>query len=187
MQKPDLEALATQAEQRKLPPIEQWNPPLSGTMDLRITRDGSWIHEGRPIQRLELVRLFSTILRREDDGEYYLLTPVEKWRIQVDDAPFTAPLLEVDNAGKADQQLRFTTNVGDRVVAGPDHPIEVEYATPDSPPAPYVQVRGRLRALIGRSVFLELAELGEQREVDGETCYGVRSQGMFFSLGRLDG
>ena len=155
-------------------------------MDLRIARDGTWYHEGRPIRRESLVRLFSTILRRDDDGAYYLLTPVEKWRIRVDDAPFVAVLLAVAGQGESrNQTLRLTTNVGDTVDAGPDHPIEVEYDAPDGEPSPYVHVRGRLRALIARSVFLELAELGEERVVAGERILGVWSRGSFFSLGRL--
>jgi hypothetical protein len=184
---PDPEALAAQIGNRKLPPVDRWNPPLSGDMDLRITRDGIWHHEGRPILRESLVRLFSTILRRDEDGDYYLLTPVEKWRIRVDDAPFLAVLLAVDGQGEARaQSLRFTTNVGDTVVAGPDHPIEVEYDAPDAEPSPYVHVRGRLRALISRSVFLELAALGEEHEADGKRILGVWSQGTLFSLGKLD-
>lgn len=185
MYKPDLDALVAQIDGKKLPPIERWNPNLSGDMDMRITRDGVWRHEGTPIERLALARLFSTILRREDDGRYYLVTPVEKWRIQVDDAPFVAVLLDVLEPGAPAQALRFTTNLGDTVIAGPDHPIEVEYAKPDGEPSPYVHIRGRLRALISRSLFLELAELGESRELDGRSVYGVRSQGVFFPLGIL--
>jgi hypothetical protein len=180
----DPETLAAQIGNRKLPPVDRWNPPLSGDMDLRIARDGVWYHEGRPIVRESLVRLFSTILRREEDGEYYLLTPVEKWRIRIEDAPFLAVLLVADGQGEA-QSLHFTTNVGDTVIAGPEHPIEVEYVTPGAEPSPYVHVRGRLRALISRSVFLELAALGEEHEADGKRILGVWSQGVLFSLGRL--
>jgi len=184
MRKPDPTELAAQFQGKKLPPVEKWNPTLSGDMDMRIARDGVWYHEGTAIERIQLARLFSTILRRDEDGEYYLVTPVEKWRIQVDDAPFLAVLLAVAGQGH-DQELRFTTNLGDTVTAGPDHPIQVEYRCPDGEPSPYLLVRGRLRALISRSVFVELAELGEGREVEGETVYGVWSQGEFFPLGRL--
>jgi hypothetical protein len=184
MQKPDPAALAAQFAGQKLPPIKNWNPPLSGDLDMRIARNGTWYHEGEPILRETLARLFSTILRREADGCYYLVTPVEKWRIQVEDAPFLAVLLEVRNIG-TDQTLCFTTNLGDRVTAGSAHPIQVEYAKPGGEPSPYVWVRDQLRALISRTVFLERVELGEEREVAGELLYGVWSQGLFFSLGGL--
>ena len=185
MYKLDLAALAAQVESKKPPPLECWHPPLSGDLDMRIARDGTWYHEGAPILRQNLARLFSTILRREDDGCYYLVTPVEKWRIQVEAAPFLAVLLEVSDKGGKQQKLRFTTTMGDTVTAGPEHPIEVEYVAPGGEPAPYVQVRAGLRALLSRPVFLELTELGEEREVDGKPLYGVWSQGVFFPLGSL--
>jgi len=185
MYKFDPAALAAQVQGKKLPPLERWHPPLSGELDMRIARDGTWYHEGSPILRENLARLFSTILRCEDDGCYYLVTPVEKWRIQVEAAPFVAVLLEVSDKGGKQQELHFITNMGDRITAGPEHPIEVEYATAGGEPAPYVHVRARLRALLSRPVFLELAELGEEREVDGKPLYGVWSQGVFFPLGSL--
>ena len=183
---PDPAILAVQLNaNRPLPPVERWNPPLLGDMDLRIARDGVWHHEGTPIQREALVRLFASILRCDEDGHYYLVTPVEKWRIRVDDAPFLAIRLDAANTGP-DQCLTFTTNVGDQVTAGPDHPLIVEYRTPGGEPAPYLHIRGRLRALLSRAVFLELAELGEERRTAAGRDYGVWSQGQFFSLGRLD-
>ena len=183
---PDPAILAAQLNaNRPLPPVDQWNPPLLGDMDLRIARDGVWHHAGTPIQREALVRLFASILRCDDDGHYYLVTPVEKWQIRVDDAPFLAIRVDATSAGP-DQCLTFTTNVGDQVTAGPDHPLIVEYQTPGGEPAPYLQVRGRLRALLSRAVFLELAELGEERRTADGRDYGVWSQGQFFSLGRLD-
>lgn len=183
---PDPAVLAAQMNSiRPLPPVERWNPPFLGDMDLRIARDGVWRHEGTPIQREALVRLFASILRRDEDGHYYLVTPVEKWRIQVDDAPFLAIRLDVQDSG-ADQRLTFTTNVGDQVMAGPDHPLIVEYHVPGGEPAPYIHVRGRLRALLSRAVFLELAECGEERQTADGRDYGVWSQGQFFSLGPLD-
>jgi len=184
MRKYDIAALAAQVQGTKLPPVERWNPPLSGDMDMRIARDGTWFHEGSPIEREKLARLFSTILRRDEDGCHYLVTPVEKWRIRVDDAPFVAVWLAVTGQGEA-QELRFTTNLGDQVMAGPEHPIQVEYQAAGGEPSPYVHVRARLRALISRSVFLELAELGMEREVDGKLLFGVWSQGVFFPLGSL--
>lgn len=184
MNKPDPVALAQQVQNQKLPPIDRWNPPLSGDMDMRIARDGTWHHEGKAIERQHLARLFSTILRREEDGDYYLVTPVEKWRIRVDDAPLVAVLLDVIGDGK-EQALRFTTNLGDVVTAGPEHAIEVEYTKPGGEPSPYVHIRDRLRALLSRSVFLELAELGEECDVDGKLVFGVYSQNIFFPLGSL--
>ncbi len=185
--RPDLAALepALMPAGRSPPPVECWNPPLSGDMDLRITRDGVWLHEGAPIQREALVRLFASILRRDEDGHYYLVTPVEKWRIQVDDAPFLAVRLDATGE-KNDQSLIFTTHLGDVVIAGPDHPLMVEYPFPSSAPAPYLHVRGRLRALLTRAVFVELAELGEERPSDRGRDFGVWSRGCFFSLGLLD-
>jgi hypothetical protein len=186
MRKPDPDRLAAQGGPgKRLPPVERWNPPLSGDMDLRIARDGIWHHEGRPILREPLVRVFSTILRRDEDGHYYLLTPAEKWRIQVDDVPFLAIFLESEGKGET-QTLRFTTNLGDKVVASPEHPIQVKYTAPDGEPAPYVHVRQRLWARISRSVFLELAQLGLESERNKKKILGVWSQGVFFSLGSLE-
>lgn len=184
MRKYDLAALAAQVQDQKLPPVERWNPPLNGNLDMRIGRDGTWYHEGIAIEREQLARLFSTILRRDGDGHHYLVTPVERWRIRVDDAPFVAVLLDVTGAGEQ-QELCFTTNLGDRVTAGSEHLIQVEYRTPGGEPSPYVHVRARLRALMSRSVFLELAELGVEREIDGRPLFGVWSQGIFFPLGSL--
>lgn len=170
---------------RRLPPVDQWNPPLSGEMNLRIARDGVWHHDGAPIQREALVQLFASILRYDEDGCYYLVTPVEKWRIQVDKAPFLAVRLDAIGVGR-DQVLHITTNVGDTFVIGLDHPLIVDYPTANGEPVPTVQVRGRLRALLTRSVFIELAELGEERPSAPRREYGVWSQGQFFSLGWLD-
>lgn len=185
MRKPDPVALAQQVQGKQLPPLDRWNPPLSGDLDMRIARDGTWYYQHEPIEREQLARLFSTILRREEDGDYFLVTPVEKWRIQVDDAPFVAVLLDVSGEGRA-QTLRFTTNMGDIVTAGPDHGIRVDYTKPTGEPSPYVHVRARLWALLGRAVFVELAELGEEQDVDGKCLYGVYSQTIFFPLGSLD-
>ncbi|MBE2294008.1 MAG: DUF1285 domain-containing protein [Phycisphaerales bacterium] len=183
----DPQALASQVSATpSLPPVERWNPPLNGEMDLRIARDGTWYHEGDRIQRASLVRLFASILRCDPDGQHYLVTPVEKWRIQVDDAPFLAVRLDAVGTGH-EQQLIFTTNLDDSISAGPDHPLTVEYRTSSGEPRPYIHVRGRLRALLSRAVFLELVELGEERQADDNSRdYGVWSEGIFFNLGRLD-
>lgn len=161
-----------QAPGRGLPPVHLWNPAYSGEIDIRIATDGSWHHEGARIGREAMVRLFSTILRKDADG-IYLVTPVEKLKITVDDAPFVA--VRVDREGEA---LRFTTNVGDVVEAGPGNPIRVEVAK-DGEPRPYVHVRRGLEALIARPVFYELVEMAQER--NGRL--GVGSNGAWFDLG----
>lgn len=188
MQRPDstLSALATRLDaQKPLPPVDRWQPPLSGDIDLRIARDGTWYHEGIAFQREALVRLFASILRQDEDGAHYLVTPVEKWRIQVDDAPFLAVRLDAEGAGP-NQLLRFTTNLGDTVIAGAEHLLWVEYRVPEGEPSPYIHIRGRLRALLSRAVFIELVELGEEQPTLTGRNYGVWSQGQFFCLGQLD-
>ncbi|MGB3556070.1 MAG: DUF1285 domain-containing protein [Jannaschia sp.] len=152
-------------------PVHLWNPPYCGEIDIIIRRDGTWIHEGTPIGRPGLVRLFASILKKEED-RHYLVTPVEKVGIQVEDAPFVAIDFEVEEEG-----ITFETNVGDVVTAGPDHPIRVEMAE-DGEPAPYVEVRAGLEALIDRKSFYRLVEIGE--EEDG--MFGIRSAGAFFPV-----
>ncbi len=160
-----------------LPPVEQWQPERVGDIDIRILRNGDWLYQGSHIQRKRMVRLFSTVLRMDDDLQTYLVTPHEKLRIQVDDAPFTAVLLaQLEHAGV--QQLIFTTNLGDQVIADQEHLITVHYAEPDGEPAPYILVRGRLQALISRSVFYQLVDYGFEQ--DG--WFGVASQGCFMPL-----
>jgi hypothetical protein len=160
--------------------------PSCGDFDMRIARDGTWYHEGAPIGRLPLVKLFSTVLHKDENGEFWLITPVEKGRIVVDDAPFTAVELTVEGAGPA-QILSFRTNIDDIVTAGPDHPIRVAEDPVTGEPSPYILIRDRLEALILRPVFYHLVELGEEREVDGGRVLGVSSGGSFFPLGALDG
>ena len=177
----DSAALAALAQDGKLPPVACWSPPLSGEMNLFIARDGTWWHEGVPIRRNSLLRLFSTLLRCEDDGHYYLLTPVEKWRIQVEDVPFLAVWMDVECPGK-DQVLHFRTNLGDTISAGPDHLIKVRYDLKRDEPAPYVHVRDQLWALLSRGVFLELANLAIEKHFASKTVYGVYSHKIFFPL-----
>jgi len=177
---------AESAHTRKLPPVDTWNPPFCGDMDIRIASDGTWFYLGTPIGRLGLVRLFSTILRREDDGHFYLVTPVEKVRIRVDDAPFLAVRVDSSGAGPT-RTLRFTTSVGDDVDAGGDHPIRVEFRGPAREPRPYVHVRGKLEALISRAVFYELVGIAEERpSADSGTELVVESNGRSFSLGSIN-
>lgn len=162
-------------------PVDQWDPPVSGEMDMQIVRDGTWYHEGDPIKRLALAQLFASILRRDDDGRFYLVTPVERWAIQVDDAPFVATQLKVEGEGEQ-QKLIFTTNLEDAVEAGVDNPIRVEVDPDTQEPSPYVLVRSNLEALIGRNVFYQLVELAVEREHEGATCLGVWSHGHFFPI-----
>ena len=143
---------------------------------MRIARDGTWFHQGGPINRPEMVRLFSTILRREG-ADHFLVTPVEKWRITVDDAPFVAVDVEAEGQGP-DQRLTFLTNVGDTVTAGPEAPIRVEIAAPGGEPTPYVMVRDGLEARIDRKSFYRLIDLGAHH--DG--WFGLWSQAAFFKI-----
>ena len=163
-------------KRRGLPPVHLWNPPNTGEIDIVIRKDGSWVHEGGVIGREALVRLFSTVLRKDPDG-IYLVTPHEKLKIEVEDAPFVAVRLE--RKGGA---LRFTTNVGDEVEAGPEHPIRVAVDARGEP-RPYVHVRSGLEALIARPVFYELAELAEERAAPAGLELGVASNGAWFPLG----
>ena len=167
---------------RKLPPVEKWHPAHCGDIDIRIARDGTWFHEGTPVGRKELVRLFSTILRKDPDG-YVLVTPAEKMRIVVEDVPFLAVLMDVTGAGR-EQVLSFTTNVGDETVAGEANPIRVETDPVTQEPAPYVHVRKGLEARIARAVFYQLADLAVPGEGGHAGTLGVWSGGVFFPVGR---
>jgi len=174
-------AAAKQAPGRGLPPVHLWNPAHCGEIDIVIRKDGAWIHEGGRIGREALVRLFSTVLRKDDDG-IYLVTPVEKMRITVEDAPFVA--VRVDRAKSEDggEALKFLTNVGDEVVAGPENAIRVETGA-DGEPRPYLHVRRGLEALISRPVFYELVEIAETRASEHGPVLGVSSDGAWFELG----
>ncbi|MBU2981179.1 DUF1285 domain-containing protein [Lentibacter algarum] len=163
-----------------LPPVHLWNPPHCGDLDMRIARDGTWFYLGTPIGRPELVRLFSTILRRDGD-DYVLVTPVEKVGITVDDAPFVAVDFDVSDAGES-QKLTFETNVGDRVTASADAPIRVERDSKTGEPSPYILVRANLEALIDRKSFYRLVEIGTHEEHDGQNWFGVKSSGVFFPI-----
>jgi len=169
-------AAARAAKTRGLPPVHLWNPPFSGDLDMRIARDGTWYYLGSPINRPEMVRLFSSILKKED-GRYFLVTPVEKVGITVDDAPFVAVDFEAGGTGEA-QVLTFTAHVGDTATAGPDHPIRVERDAETGEPAPYVMIRAGLEARIDRKSFYRLVELGTHH--DG--WFGLWSSGRFFPI-----
>lgn len=190
---PDAQGLAAVARaalgetgggKRGLPPIHLWNPPFCGDIDMEIRRDGSWHYMKSPIGRAPLVRLFSTILLRDTDDAYYLVTPVEKVRIRVVDAPFLVVAAEFEGEGEA-QVIRFRTNVEDEFTLDADHALRVEIHAATGEPSPYVRVRDRLDALINRAVFYELVNAAVEREEAGDL--GVWSAGRFWSLGRLDG
>jgi hypothetical protein len=151
---------------------------------MRIARDGTWFYQGTPIGRKPLVKLFSTVLRREPDGSYWLVTPVERGRIVVEDAPFTAVELTASGAAR-DQILTFRTNVDDEVTADAEHPLRVAHDPETGEPSPYILVRDGLEARLSRPVYYQLVELGEERRDGGGAMYGVWSKGRFFPLGSL--
>lgn len=169
---------AKSAGKRGLPPVHLWNPAHCGEIDIVIGKSGLWFHEGTPIGRDALVRLFSTVLRKDPDG-FHLVTPVEKMKITVEDAPFVA--VRVDRDG---QTLRFTTNVGDEVEAGPDNAIRVEMDSDSGEPRPYLHVRRGLEALIARPVFYELVGMAVERDTPEGRQFCVRSNGVWFPVGR---
>ena len=162
-------------------PVHLWNPDFCGNIDMHIARDGTWYYQGTPIGRKPMVKLFSNIIRRDGD-DYFLITPVEKVGIKVDDAPFVAIAVEVEGEGEA-QVLRFTTNVDETAEAGAEHAIRVVIDPVTQEPAPYVHVRTNLEALIHRNVFYQLVELAVTREIDGQRWLGVWSGGIFFPIG----
>ena len=165
---------------RKLPPVHLWNPEFCGDIDMRIARDGTWYYLGTPFGRMPLVKLFSSILKLED-GRYYLVTPVEKVGIKVDDAPLLAVDFEVTGQGAA-QSLRFFTKTEDEVTASAENPIRVVRDPETGEPAPYVHVRRGLEALIDRKSFYRLIELGTHEKLDGQDWFGLWSQGRFFPI-----
>lgn len=164
-------------------PVDQWNPPFSGELDMRISRQGQWLYQGAPMQRQALIKLFSSILRRDADGCYYLVTPVEKFRIQVEDAPFVAHSLRVEGQGR-DQILWLKNNVDDVFAIDRDHPLRVETRAGTEQPAPYVRVRGNLDALLERQAFYDLAALAVAGEGHFSGSLGVYSGGDFYPIGK---
>ena len=152
-----------------------------GNFDIHIARDGTWLYRGSPIERLPLVKLFASVLRREADGSYWLVTPAERGRVVVEDAPFVAVAVDRDGEGR-EQRLIFRTNLDEIVAAGPDHPLRVETAA-NGEPAPYILLRPGLEARLLRPVFYELADIAGEEVIAGETLFGVWSNGVFFHLG----
>ena len=162
------------------PPVHLWNPDFCGDIDMRIARDGTWFYQGTPIGRAPMVKLFSSILKVED-GRYYLVTPVEKVGIVVEDAPLHAVDFEVSGSGR-DQVLRFVTRTEDEIEAGPDNEIKVERDAETGEPSPYVHVRRGLWARIDRKSFYRLIDLGCHETVDGQSWFGLWSMGRFFPV-----
>ena len=181
------EALGPDATRRGPPPVERWNPAYCGDIDMRIAADGTWHYMGTPIDRPALVKLFSTVLRK-DPERYVLVTPVERVGITVEDVPFLAVEMAVDGDGGS-RQIAFRTNVDDLVQAGAEHPLRFERDAHGGV-KPYVKVRGELWARVTRSLALDLVAMGEERQVEGVATFGVTSSGIFFpiaSMSELDG
>ena len=167
-------------ENKGPPPVERWNPPFCGDIDMRIATDGTWFYQKTPIGRLALVKLFASVLQREGD-KYFLVTPVEKVGIIVDDAPFLAVEMNT-SAGDAGRVLRFRTNVDDWIAAGPGHALRFELQPETGGLKPYLHVRRDLWAKVTRALFYDLVALGEERDVAGTAMFGVFSQGEFFAM-----
>lgn len=166
---------------RGLPPVDRWNPPFCGDIDMEIRADGTWFYMGTPIGRAPLVRLFSTVLRKDEDEKTYLVTPVEKVGIRVVDAPFVAVEMSVTQR-EGEQVLTFRSNVGDVVEAGNDHVLRFVIHGENSELKPYLHVRGRLEALVSRAVMYELVALGEVLDIDGTAMFSIRSGGVIFPI-----
>ncbi len=175
-----LAAAAKAAGRKGLPPVHLWNPPFCGDIDMRIARDGTWFYLGTPIGRAPLVKLFSSILKREGD-DYFLVTPVEKVGIKVDDAPLLAIDFDVAGQGQA-QVLTFATKTEDQAVLGPDHPLRVERDAETGEPSPYVLIRSNLWALIDRKSFYRLIDLCCHNDHAGQRWFGLWSSGQFFPV-----
>jgi uncharacterized protein len=178
-----LAALVARAQRagKGLPPVDRWEPPFCGDIDMEIRRDGTWFYMGTPIGRAALVELFSTVLRKDVDGKTYLVTPVEKVGIRVEDAHFIAVEMDVAGAGEA-QVLTFRTNVGDVLEAGPAHPMRFVTDGANGGLKPYVHVRGRLEALLSRPVMHQLVAAGEEITMGGVAMFAIRSHGMAFPV-----
>jgi hypothetical protein len=176
-----LEAIAASLPRKKggLPPVERWNPPFCGDIDMKIEADGTWFYQKTPIGRPALVKLFASVLKREGD-KYFLVTPVEKVGLIVVDAPFLAVELKIEHADR--QKLTFRTNVDDWVEAGPGHALKFIPEQATGGLKPYLHVRRELWAKVTRALFYDLVALGEERDVAGERMFGVASNGEFFAM-----
>ncbi|MET0868830.1 MAG: DUF1285 domain-containing protein [Pseudorhodoplanes sp.] len=179
-------AVRGQAEGRKgLPPVDRWDPPFCGDLDIRIASDGTWSYLGSPIGRLPLVRLFASVIKREGD-KYFLVTPVEKIGITVEDAPFLAVEMQ-DEPTASGRRLHFRTNVDDWVACGAEHVLRFELEQSSGGLKPYLHVRRNLWAKVTRALFYDLVEMGEELDIDGVRMFGIDSSGVFFPRARADG
>lgn len=183
--KDGLGAIIKQIEGQKHPPVHLWNPEFCGDLDMRIARDGTWFYLGSPIGRKPLVKLFSGVIRFDDDGNYYLVTPVEKIGITVEDAPFVAVEMFVEGDGR-ERVISFRTNVDDFVIMDADHPFRLDIDPETKEPSPYVRVRANLEALINRPVFYDLVNLAGEEDINGSARFGFWSSGQFFELGLVN-
>lgn len=171
---------------RKYPPVHLWEPDFCGDLDIRIARDGTWFYLGTPIGRMPMVKLFSSVLRHDEDGRHYLVTPVEKIGITVDVAPLLITEMERSGSGK-DQVIGFRTLVDDFCTLDDDHPLSVSIDPETGEPTPLVLVRDRLQGLIRRVTFYEMVDISEEMETEHGPVYGVWSAGKFHIIGRTDG
>jgi uncharacterized protein len=176
-----LEALIRAQAGKGPAPVETWNPPYCGDIGMAIRSDGVWFYQGSPIGRMPLVKLFASVLRKDDDSKHYLVTPAEKIDVVVDDAPFLAVEMQVAGSGR-DQKLTFRTNVDDIVEAGPDHPIRFAVEPGSEGLKPYLLVRGRLEALVTRALYYDLVEMAVAEEHGGRHALGLWSSGTFFAM-----
>ena len=174
----------SKSNKKSLPPIEKWNPPFCGDIDMTITKSGKWYYMGSEIKRPAMVKLFSGILRLESDNSYYLVTPVEKVRIQVEDAPFVAVAITKEQS-EGMNTVTFRTNLNDEIVLSKENPLSIEIKKNDEP-SPYITVRNNLRALISRSVFYELVDLAETIPIDGVPYLAIKSQGEIFKIHKVE-
>jgi len=168
-------------EKNSLPPVDKWNPEFCGDIDMKIMRNGKWFYMGTEIKRPAMVKLFSGILRLDSDNCYYLVTPVEKVRISVEDAPFIATSLISENKDNINH-LYFITNVNEKILLTKNNPLEIKINNITEEPSPYIFVRKNLKALISRSVFYELIELASKKNIDGKDCLVIDSAGEVFKL-----
>ena len=174
----------SKSNKKSLPPIEKWNPPFCGDIDMTISKSGKWYYMGSEIKRPAMVKLFSGILRLESDNSYYLVTPVEKVRIQVEDAPFVAVAITKEQS-EGMNTVTFRTNLNDEIVLSKENPLSIEIKKNDEP-SPYITVRNNLRALISRSVFYELVDLAETIPIDGVPYLAIKSQGEIFKIHKVE-
>ena len=174
----------SKSNKKSLPPIEKWNPPFCGDIDMTISKSGKWYYMGSEIKRPAMVKLFSGILRLESDNSYYLVTPVEKVRIQVEDAPFVAVAITKEQS-EGMNTVTFRTNLNDEIVLSKENQLSIEIKKNDEP-SPYITVRNNLRALISRSVFYELVDLAETIPIDGVPYLAIKSQGEIFKIHKVE-